>query len=105
MDPRRNARREKARQAAKKALEQRRKKVEKNAASSDSKESEPSVICGIKKCNKGADKSNGGRSLGANKADMVWSKGQYETQKGRVKICKSCYRIWKKETKDEKEYY
>ncbi len=105
MDPRRNARREKARQAAKKALEQRRKKVEKSEASNDSKEKTPETTCGIKKCDNWADKSNGGRSLGASKADMVWSKGQYETQKGRVKICKSCYRIWKKETKDEKEYY
>ena len=105
MDPRRTARREKARIAARKALESRRKKVEKVAASGNSKEKTPETSCGIKKCENWADKSNGGRSLGASKAEMVWSRGQYETQKGRVKICKSCYRIWKKETKDEKEYY
>ncbi len=105
MDSRRNARREKARNAAKRALENRRKRVEKNSGSTNSKDNEPSMICGIKRCANSADKSDGGRSLGTSKADLVWSKGQYETLKGRVKICKSCYRIWKKETKDEKEYY
>ena len=105
MDSKRNSRKEKARNAARRALENRRKKVEKNAKSANSKDKEPGMVCGIKGCNDWADKSSGGRSLGTSKADLVWSKGQYKTQKGRVKICKSCYRIWKKETKDEKEYY
>lgn len=65
---------------------------------------ENEVKCGIKNCKNFADKHLGGRSLGRNKVLEVWSKSEFEEIKGRVKLCKKCYRILKKETKDSKEW-
>jgi len=67
-------------------------------------EQENEVPCGIKKCKNFADKHLGGRSLGRNKVLEVWNKSDFEEVKGRVKMCKKCYRILKKETKDSKEW-
>jgi len=67
-------------------------------------EPENEVKCGIKSCNNFADKHLGGRSLGRNKVLEVWNKSNFEEVKGRVKLCKKCYRILKKETKDSKEW-
>lgn len=65
---------------------------------------ENEVPCGIKSCKNFADKHLGGRSLGRNKVLEVWSKSEFGEVKGRVKMCKKCYRILKKETKDSKEW-
>jgi hypothetical protein len=66
---------------------------------------EGTAKCGIKECGNWADKSMGGRSISLQNAQDVWGEGSYVERKGRVKVCKSCYRTWKKETKDEMEYY
>ena len=66
---------------------------------------EGTTKCGIKECDKWSDKSMGGRSLSLQNAQDVWGEGSYVEAKGRVRVCKSCYRIWKKETKDDMEYY
>jgi hypothetical protein len=60
--------------------------------------------CGIKKCENFADKHIGGRSLGRNKVLEVWNKSDFDEIKGRVRMCKKCYRVLKKETKDSKEW-
>ena len=66
---------------------------------------EETMKCGIKECDNWSDKSTGGRSLSLQNAQDVWGEGSYVERKGRVKVCKSCYRTWKKETKDDMEYY
>ena len=70
----------------------------------NSSDVENEVPCGIKSCKNYADKHLGGRSLGKNKVLEVWNKSDYEEIKGRVRMCKKCYRILKKETKDSKEW-
>lgn len=67
-------------------------------------EPENEIKCAIKSCNNFADKHLGGRSLGRNKVLEVWNKSNFEEVKGRVKLCKKCYRVLKKETKDSKEW-
>ena len=67
-------------------------------------EPENEIKCAIKSCKNFADKHLGGRSLGRNKVLEAWSKSEFEEVKGRVKLCKKCYRILKKETKDSKEW-
>lgn len=60
--------------------------------------------CGIKSCDGWADKSMGGRSISRIDAQDIFGSGNFSEVKSRVKICKSCYRLYKKETKDDKEY-
>ena len=65
---------------------------------------EGELPCGVKGCEKFADKSQGGRSLSVDDAIEMWGSGGYEMRKGRVRICKSCYRKWKKDSKAEDTY-
>jgi len=62
------------------------------------------IPCGIKSCQRFADKSLGGRSLSIDNAIDVWGDGGYQERKGRVRVCKSCYRKWKKDNKAEDTY-
>ena len=57
--------------------------------------------CGISGCDGGSDKHVGGRSLSQENAIDVWGEGGFSTRKNRVRVCKSCYKLWKKETKDD----
>ncbi len=75
---------------------------EKNTTISSKKEGE--LPCGIRDCEKFADKSMGGRSLSIENAIDGWGSSGYEARKGRVRVCKSCYRKWKKENKSEDMY-
>ncbi|MED5485202.1 MAG: hypothetical protein VYE59_01150 [Candidatus Thermoplasmatota archaeon] len=72
----------------------------------DEKSNKPEneVPCGIKSCDNFADKHLGGRSIGRNKVLEVWNKSDFDEIKGRVRMCKKCYRILKKETQDSKEW-
>ncbi len=65
---------------------------------------EGELSCGIKSCDGWADKSMGGRSISRIDAQDVFGSGSFSEIKNRVKVCKSCYRLYKKETKDDKEY-
>ena len=67
-----------------------------------SKEGE--ISCGIKDCAKFADKNMGGRSLSIDNAIDTWGSSGYEARKGRVRVCKSCYRKWKKGNKSDDMY-
>ncbi len=60
--------------------------------------------CGVKGCENFADKSLGGRSLSLDDAIDMWGSSGYQERKGRVRVCKSCYRTWKKENKSEDTY-
>jgi len=65
---------------------------------------EGEIPCGINSCDNYADKSFGGRSLSIDNAIDVWGDGGYTQRKGRVRVCKSCYRKWKKDSKAEDTY-
>lgn len=65
---------------------------------------EGEIPCGINSCDNYADKSLGGRSLSIDNAIDVWGDGGYTQRKGRVRVCKSCYRKWKKDSKAEDTY-
>ena len=52
-------------------------------------------------CNDWADKKVGGRKLAFDRAADVWGESGLSSDSRRVKICKSCYRTWKKAKKDE----
>ena len=60
--------------------------------------------CAVNTCDKFADKSLGGRSLSMDNALDMWGQGNFTTLKGRVRVCKSCYRSWKKENKNDDTY-
>ncbi len=60
--------------------------------------------CGIKGCDNFADKKMGGRSLSVDDAIDMWGSSGYEMRKGRVRVCKPCYRKWKKENKNDDMY-
>ena len=62
------------------------------------------IPCGVNGCDGFADKSFGGRSLSIDNAIDVWGDGGYTERKGRVRVCKSCYRKWKKDNKSEDTY-
>ena len=68
------------------------------------KSKEGELPCAIKGCEKFADKSFGGRSLSIDNAIEMWGSGNYTATKGRVRVCKSCYRKWKKENKSDDTY-
>ena len=69
------------------------------------KSSNGQLPCGINSCGKFADKSLGGRSLSLDNAIDMWGQGNFTPSKGRVRICKPCYRLWKKENKTDDNYY
>lgn len=60
--------------------------------------------CGIKGCDNFADKSMGGRSLSVDDAIDMWGSSGFQERKGRVRVCKSCYRKYKKENKKDDMY-
>jgi hypothetical protein len=63
------------------------------------------IPCGVKGCEDFSDKHLGGRSLSQDDAIDVWGEGGFSVRKSRVRICKSCYRSWKKESKDQEQHY
>lgn len=83
-----------------------RKHKEARGESSDKKKAAKNgeLPCGISSCQGWADKSFGGRSISRIDVQDIWGDGSFTESKGRVKVCKSCYRVYKKETKDDKEY-
>ena len=68
------------------------------------KASQGQVQCAIKNCDKYADKKLGGRSLSFDDSTEMWGSGSFVATKGRVRVCKSCYRSWKKENKNDDMY-
>tara|TARA_B100001113_G_scaffold301429_1_gene260479 strand:+ start:156 stop:431 length:276 start_codon:yes stop_codon:yes gene_type:complete len=81
-----------------------RKDADKDTKKTKASTKEGELSCGVKGCDKFADKSHGGRSLSVDDAIDMWGSGGYTPRKGRVRICKSCYRKWKKENKNEDMY-
>ena len=74
----------------------------KSKKSSAKKEVKPGEIpCGIADCDGFADKHMGGRSLSQENAIDTWGEGAFTVRKNRVRVCKSCYKIWKKYNKDD----
>ena len=65
---------------------------------------EGELPCGIRGCENFADKAVGGRSLSIDDAIDMWGSSGYQARKGRVRVCKSCYRKWKKENKNDDMY-
>ena len=63
------------------------------------------ISCGRKSCEGFADKNMGGRSLSVDNAIETWGDSGYTERKGRVRVCKPCYRLWKKENKSDKDTY
>jgi hypothetical protein len=47
----------------------------------------------------------GGRSLSIDNAVETWGDSGYTERKGRVRVCKSCYKEWKKDNKADKDTY
>ena len=84
-----------------------RKHRDKDTSTKDSrkkKSMQGDLVCAISGCDKYADKSLGGRSLSLDNALDMWGQGNFTPQKGRVRICKPCYRAWKKENKNDETY-
>lgn len=65
---------------------------------------EGELPCGVRDCENFADKAMGGRSLSVDDAIDMWGSSGYQERKGRVRVCKSCYRKWKKENKSDEMY-
>ena len=59
--------------------------------------------CGVNSCDGWADSTMGGRSLSVTDAEDMWGKS-VTVRKNRVRVCKSCYRTWKKTNKQEDHY-
>lgn len=59
------------------------------------------IPCGVKGCDNFSDKHMGGRSLSQENGIEMWGEGGFEVRKNRLRVCKSCYRAWKKDNKDE----
>ena len=66
---------------------------------------EGAIPCGRKSCEGFADKDMGGRSLSIDNAIEIWGDSGYTERKGRVRVCKPCYKLWKKENKSDKDTY
>jgi hypothetical protein len=47
----------------------------------------------------------GGRSLSIDNAVETWGDSGYTERKGRVRVCKSCYKVWKKDNKSDVDTY
>ena len=71
---------------------------------SKKKSDQGELMCAIKDCAKYADKKLGGRSLSLDNALDMWGESNFTPFKGRVRVCKSCYRSWKKENKNDDMY-
>ncbi|MEK9731395.1 MAG: hypothetical protein VW230_06520 [Candidatus Poseidoniales archaeon] len=71
---------------------------------STSAQKEGEIPCGVSSCDDFADKHFGGRSLSVDNATEMWGEGSFDERKGRVRVCKSCYRKWKKESKEDDMY-
>ncbi|RAH14151.1 MAG: hypothetical protein CMB20_003805 [Methanobacteriota archaeon] len=71
---------------------------------SDKKKTEKvgEIPCGINGCDGYADKHMGGRSLSQENGIETWGEGAFTVRKNRVRVCKACYRVWKKDNKDDK---
>ena len=87
-----------------KARKHREARGESSADRKKGKKKEGQLPCAIKSCQEWADKSLGGRSSSRIDAQVILGDGSFSEAKGRVKVCKPCYRHFKKETKDDKEY-
>lgn len=59
------------------------------------------IPCGISGCDGFSDKHMGGRSLSQENAIDTWGEGGFAVRKNRVRVCKSCYKVWKKDNKDD----
>jgi len=70
---------------------------------SDKKKTEKvgEIPCGINGCDGYADKHLGGRSLSQENGIETWGEGAFTVRKNRVRVCKACYRVWKKDNKDD----
>lgn len=66
-----------------------------------SEEYEGQIKCDITHCDNWADKKIGGRKMAYDRAVEVWGASGVSKKVRRVSLCKSCYRTWKKEKKDE----
>jgi hypothetical protein len=75
-----------------------------NDSTSTSTKKEGEQPCCVKDCTGFADKSFGGRSLSIDNAIETWGESGFEERKGRVRVCKSCYRKWKKDNKQDEMY-
>ncbi len=60
--------------------------------------------CGVNGCEGWSDATMGGRSISVNDAEDMWGKG-FTARKNRVRVCKSCYRSWKKSNKQDDHHY
>ena len=81
-----------------------RKDTDSNKADTKKKSNQGELACAIKGCEKFADKKLGGRSLSLDNALDMWGESNFTPSKGRVRVCKSCYRSWKKENKNDDTY-
>ncbi len=70
-----------------------------------SQEKTGEIACGINSCDGFSDKHMGGRSLSQENAIDTWGEGTFTVRKNRVRVCKSCYKVWKKENKDDTGHY
>lgn len=59
------------------------------------------IPCGISSCDGFSDKHKGGRSLSQENAIETWGEGGFTVRKSRVRVCKGCYKAWKKDNKDD----
>ena len=75
-----------------------------DTANGKKKSNQGELPCAIKDCEKYADKKLGGRSLSLDNALDMWGESNFTPSKGRVRVCKSCYRSWKKENKNDDAY-
>jgi hypothetical protein len=58
--------------------------------------------CCINDCDGYADKHMGGRSLSQENGIETWGEGSFTVRKNRVRVCKNCYKVWKKDNKEDK---
>ena len=72
---------------------------------SDKTEKPAEIPCGISSCSDYADKHKGGRSLSQENAIDTWGEGAFAVRKNRVRVCKACYKIWKKDSKEDSTPY
>ncbi len=74
----------------------------KKKSSTEKKNKDGVIPCCIAGCGNFADKHLGGRSLSQENAIDTWGEGGFTVRKNRVRVCKSCYKVWKKDNKDDK---
>jgi len=83
----------------------RKRRIDASNSKSDQKskdvEFEGNVRCDIKDCKNWADKKIGGRKMAYDRAVDVWGSSAFSRKIKKVSLCKSHYRIWKKEKKGE----